>query len=107
MDLQHEAQRLQKRVVDAPRLKNPDVLKKVLGRALPELETTINCLPQSQRDEVWAIYLEELRRLAFGFHLALLEDQFRAKYIETENPALLGESKKCVKDVFRLYQFIA
>ncbi len=107
MRLKKEVERIQKHLIgDAPRLEDASALEEMLKVALPALEDTINRYPAKQQEKVWSLYLEEVRRLAFGFHLAIVEDKHRQEFVKTGNQAIMLHAEKSVKHIFRLYGFL-
>jgi len=90
----------------------PDLkaLEEIVRKSLNAFEGALSALPSDERDEARRIYLNKIRKLTFGFHLALVRDKARKEYAQNPTPEtmgmLIGRSAGEIQRIGRLYRFL-
>jgi hypothetical protein len=111
MRLDEEAQHLEAKTLKHARLiGNSTALKQVLFNALISFEQVLNGLPPQEREDALALYLDKVRRLAFGFDLALVRQSTRDRFVKTQNlnerQQILSKHAEDMQRIGTLYRFL-
>jgi hypothetical protein len=73
MRLDEEAQNTEESIRNARRIEEVPALKEILQEALTNFEEALKTLSPDDRERTLGLYLDKIRRITFGFHLAVLK----------------------------------
>lgn len=111
MTLDEQAQDLEQRTLKhARQVPCSASLREILKEALESFNKLLNQLPPSEREEALASYLNKVRKVSFGFHLALIKRDASERYLETtdretQGNILRGQAEE-MQRIGRLYRFL-
>ena len=111
MRLDEEAKRLEKQLLGtAPRIKDVATLKTVLHSCLTTFENEVDKLPIDKREEALSLYLDEIRRVTFGYHAAILLQGIRQKFhcnpLRQNIRPFAEQHSRQLGEIAKLYQFL-
>ena len=113
MSLDEEAQHLEQTMVGrARKITNVGELRQVLRQSLAAYEKAVDALPREDREEALSLYLDRIRKVTFGFHIAILRLSARRRFRSLRNPTrdLMREHVDQHDDemhrVARIYRFL-
>jgi hypothetical protein len=111
MLLDEEAQSLENRILrHARKIEDVPKLKEILQDALPDFEESLKTLSKEDREAALSLYLDKIRRVTFGFHLAMLQQtarsEFRVDPTHHASRAILNRFDEDMRRVASLYCFV-
>jgi hypothetical protein len=111
MRLEEEARQEEEKLVGNVRhIPELTMLEETLRQSLPAFEKALCMLPSEEREIARRTYLNKIRKLTFGFHLALVRQKARKDYSGNPTPeemgTILGRSAAEMQRIGRLYRFI-
>src|ERR1022692_2994769 len=80
MLLEEEARKREEGIRNAPKIRDVTALREVLRESLAAFEKMLNALPSDDREEAFSVYLNKIRKVTFGFHLAVLRQTARNEF---------------------------
>jgi len=110
MLLEEEARKREEGIQHAREIEDVSTLKRVLHESLTAFENMLNTLPPSDRQEAFSAYLNKIRKVTFGFHLAVLRQTARREF--GKNPtrdvmqSILARSAEKMQDIAHIYRFL-
>lgn len=111
MQLQEEARQTEDSIGQVRKISDLTELRQVVKHGLESFDKLLRTLSATQKEEVLVIYLERVRRMAFGLHLASLKREIKRASREGEPTrekitALLERYDTESRDISRLYRFL-
>lgn len=110
MRLDEEAQKTEEGIRGARRIQDVPKLKEILHGALAGFEESLSALSPQDREAALSLYLDKIRRITFGFHVAVAK--LTAKNEVGANPTREA-MQEVTKDydnemgrIARLYRFL-
>lgn len=110
MLLDEEAQRTEENIRSARKIQDVPTLKEILRGAMAGFEESLKALSPQDREAALSLYLDKIRRITFGFHVAVLKGAVRSEFRKSPSREAIQEAVKAFSDemgrVSRLYRFL-
>jgi hypothetical protein len=110
MRLDEEAQKREEGIRGARAIQDVSKLREILHGALAGFEESLKALPPQDREAALSLYLDKIRRITFGFHVAVLKETARSEFGKNPTREAIKEIAKVFSEevgrVSRLYRFL-
>jgi phage protein U len=113
MRLDEEAQQTEERIRNRPRkIQDVPTLKGILLEAMRGFEESLKALSPEEREAALSLYLDKIRGITYGFHVAVLKRTAKSEFRKNPNPTreamqeIIRDSAEKMACIARLYRFL-